>query len=132
MDDVVSASVGQPRLLSALSGMFGALAGLLAMVGVYGVTAYNVRRQRREYGIRLALGADPGAVQRLIIRRGAVIAMTGIAIGIVARPGADASDGLDAQRREADRSGCLRRQRRARARRLAGGLLPAGAVGGAC
>jgi predicted permease len=81
MEQVVSASVGQPRLLSALSGLFGALAGLLAMVGVYGVTAYNVRRQRREYGIRLALGADPAAVRRLIIRRGAVIAGAGIAIG---------------------------------------------------
>jgi putative ABC transport system permease protein len=81
MDAVVSASVGQPRLLSALSGLFGGLAGLLAMVGVYGVTSYNVRRQRREYGIRLALGADPGAVRRLIVRRGATVAAIGIAIG---------------------------------------------------
>jgi len=81
MEQVVSASVGQPRLLSALSALFGGLAGLLAMVGVYGVTAYNVRRQRREYGIRLALGADPGAVRRLIVRRGAAIAAIGIAIG---------------------------------------------------
>jgi ABC-type antimicrobial peptide transport system permease subunit len=81
MEEVVSASVGQPRLLSALSGLFGGLAGLLAMVGVYGVTAYNVRRQRREYGIRLALGADPGAVRRLIVRRGATVAAVGIAIG---------------------------------------------------
>ena len=84
MEAVVSASVGQPRLLSALSGLFGALAGLLAMVGVYGVTSYNVRRQRREYGIRLALGADPAAVRRLIVRRGAIVAATGIAIGAVA------------------------------------------------
>jgi predicted permease len=83
MAQVVSASVGQPRLLSALSGLFGGLAGLLAMVGVYGVTSYNVRRQRREYGIRLALGADPGAVRRLIVRRGAVVASAGIAIGAV-------------------------------------------------
>jgi len=84
MEQVVSASVGQPRLLSALSGLFGALAGLLAMVGVYGVTAYNVRRQRREFGIRLALGADPAAVRRLIVRRGASMAAAGIAIGCVA------------------------------------------------
>jgi putative ABC transport system permease protein len=83
MEQVVSASVGQPRLLSALSGLFGGLAGLLAMVGVYGVTSYNVRRQRREYGIRLALGADPGAVRRLIVRRGATVAAIGIAIGAV-------------------------------------------------
>jgi len=84
MQEVVAASVGQPRLLSALSGVFGALAGLLAMVGVYGVTSYNVRRQRREYGIRLALGADPAAVRRLIVRRGAMVAASGIAIGAVA------------------------------------------------
>ena len=84
MEEVVSASVGQPRLLSALSGLFGALAGLLAMVGVYGVTSYNVRRQRREYGIRLALGADPAAVRWMIVRRGALVAMVGIALGAVA------------------------------------------------
>jgi len=82
MDEVVSASVGQPRLLSALSSLFGGLAGLLAMVGIYGVTSYNVRRQRREYGIRLALGADPRAVRRLIMRRGAFVSLVGIAIGI--------------------------------------------------
>jgi putative ABC transport system permease protein len=82
MEEVVAASVGQPRLLSALSGLFGALAGLLAMVGVYGVTSYNVRRQRREHAIRLALGADPGAVRGLIVRRGAAIAGAGIGIGL--------------------------------------------------
>ena len=81
MEEVVSASVGQPRLLSALTSVFGGLAGLLAMVGVYGVTSYNVRRQRREYGIRLALGADPGVVQRLIVGRGVVVALLGVAIG---------------------------------------------------
>jgi ABC-type antimicrobial peptide transport system permease subunit len=81
LDDVVSASVGQPRLLSALSSLFGGLAGLLAMVGIYGVTSYNVRRQRREFGIRLALGADARAVRRLIVRRGAVVSLVGIALG---------------------------------------------------
>jgi putative ABC transport system permease protein len=82
MVDVVSASVGQPRLLSALTMVFGGLAGLLAMVGIYGVTSYNVWRQRHEHGIRLALGANPGIVQRLIIARGARSAVAGIAIGI--------------------------------------------------
>jgi putative ABC transport system permease protein len=84
MVDVVSASVGQPRLLSALTTVFGSLAGLLAMVGIYGVTSYNVRRQRHEHGIRLALGANPGSVQRLIVGRGARSALLGIAIGTVA------------------------------------------------
>ena len=81
MEDVVAASVGQPRLLSALSALFGGLAGLLAMVGVYGVTAYNVRRQRREYGIRLALGADAAAVRSLVLGRGLVVATLGVALG---------------------------------------------------
>ncbi len=81
MEQVVSASVGQPRLMSALTALFGVLAGLLAMVGVYGVTSYNVRRQRREFGIRIALGAEPGAVQRVVVGRGLVVASIGIALG---------------------------------------------------
>ncbi len=81
MEEVMAASIGQPRLLSALTLLFGALAALLAMVGVYGVTAYNVRRQRREYGIRLALGADAIAVQRLVLGRGVVVAIAGVALG---------------------------------------------------
>ena len=81
MEEVVSASVGQPRLLSALSALFGGLAGLLAMVGIYGVTAYNVRRQRREFGIRLALGAEPGAVQTLVVKRGGAVAAAGVVLG---------------------------------------------------
>jgi putative ABC transport system permease protein len=81
LEEVVADSVGQPRLLSALSALFGALAGLLAMVGVYSVMAYNVRRQRREFGIRVALGAAQGDVSRLVLRRGLLLAMLGVAIG---------------------------------------------------
>jgi putative ABC transport system permease protein len=81
MEQVVAASVGQPRLMSALTALFAALAGVLAMVGIYGVTAYNVRRQRREFGIRLALGADPAAVQRLVVGRGVLVALLGVVAG---------------------------------------------------
>ena len=81
MDAVVAASVGQPRLMSALTAVFGVLAGLLAMIGVYGVMSYNVRRQRREFGIRLALGAGESNVRNLVVVRGLVLAATGIAIG---------------------------------------------------
>ena len=77
-------SVGQPRLLSALTALFGGLAGLLAMVGVYGVMAYNVRRQRREFGIRLALGADARDVAQPGRRSGLVLAVGGVAIGAIA------------------------------------------------
>jgi putative ABC transport system permease protein len=81
MTDVVGRSVTQPRLLSWLSGLFGGLAGVLAMVGVYGVMAYTVRRSRREFGIRLALGADPAAVRRLVVRRGLLLGTLGVALG---------------------------------------------------
>jgi predicted lysophospholipase L1 biosynthesis ABC-type transport system permease subunit len=84
LDEVVAASVGQQRLISALTAVFGSLAGLLAMVGVYGVMAYNVRRQRRELGIRLALGANRAGVRNLIVRRGVMLATIGCAIGAAA------------------------------------------------
>jgi predicted permease len=81
MSEVVGKSVTQPRLLSSLSALFGGLAGLLAVVGVYGVMAYNVRRARREFGIRLALGADPAGVRRLVVVRGLVLGTIGVAVG---------------------------------------------------
>jgi putative ABC transport system permease protein len=81
MEHVVGESVGQPRLMSALTVLFGGMAGLLAMVGVYGVMAYNVRRQRREFGIRIALGADQSTVRNLVVRRGLALAIAGVAAG---------------------------------------------------
>ncbi|HYM24933.1 MAG TPA: ABC transporter permease [Vicinamibacterales bacterium] len=84
MEHVVGESVGQPRLMSALTTLFGALAGALAIVGVYGVMAYNVRRQRREFGIRLALGADSARVRNLVVARGLTLAVIGVAIGLAA------------------------------------------------
>ncbi len=81
LDEVVSASVGQPRLMSGLTGLFAALAGVLAMVGVYGVMAYNVRRQRREFGIRLALGASRATLGRLVVGRTLMLAGIGIGAG---------------------------------------------------
>ncbi|MGE5360689.1 MAG: ABC transporter permease [Bacteroidales bacterium] len=81
LDSVVAASVGQPRLMSALTAVFALLAGLLAMVGVYGVMAYNVRRQRREFGIRLALGATQAHLGRLVIGRTLALTAVGIAVG---------------------------------------------------
>jgi predicted permease len=84
LEHVVSESVGQPRLMSALTVLFGALAGLLAMVGVYGVMTYNVRVQRREFGIRIALGAEQSRVRNLVVGRGLTLAASGVAIGALA------------------------------------------------
>jgi len=83
MDDIVSASVGQPRLLTALSSVFGGVAGLLALVGIYGVMAYNVRRQRQEFGIRLALGAREWDVQQIVLSRGFRLAAAGVTLGLL-------------------------------------------------
>ncbi len=82
MEEVVGRSVNQPRLISSLTSLFGALAGLLAVVGVYGVMAYNVRRERREYALRLALGADPRRVLAVVMSRGLVLGAVGLAIGL--------------------------------------------------
>lgn len=81
LTSVVSESVNQPRLLSSLVALFGTLAGALAVLGVYGVMAYNVRRTRREFGIRLALGADPRRVRRMVVTRGIRLGVLGVALG---------------------------------------------------
>ena len=87
MEHVVSESVGQPRLMSALTMLFGAMAGLLAMVGVYGVMAYMVTRRSREIGIRMALGAGTGSVVWLVMREVLVLVAAGIGIGLPAAIG---------------------------------------------
>jgi predicted permease len=71
------------RLLALVSGFFGGLALLLAALGLYGVTAFAVNRRRIEIGIRMALGASPGAVARMVIGRVVRLVVAGIAIGII-------------------------------------------------
>ena len=63
---------------------FGVLALVLAAVGLYGVMAYSVAQRVHELGVRLALGADPGSVQRLVVREGLRVAMGGTVVGLVA------------------------------------------------
>jgi predicted permease len=84
MTERISANVIQERSLAILSAFFGALALLLAGVGLYGVMSYAVTRRQPEMAVRLAVGASYGVVVRLILRRAVAIAVTGIAIGLVA------------------------------------------------
>jgi ABC-type antimicrobial peptide transport system permease subunit len=60
----------------------GAMALLLGVVGIYGVIAYAVSQRTREIGIRIALGAEPGGLRRMFVRRGLLLALTGAAIGL--------------------------------------------------
>ena len=69
------------RLMAALSGTFGLLAGLLSTLGLYGVIAYMVARRRNEIGVRMALGADRGRVVRLVLRETALLLLVGLMIG---------------------------------------------------
>ena len=79
--DQIDASLAQERMIAWLSGFFGVLALLLAALGLYGVTAYAVSRQRTEIGVRLALGAPAGAVVRLVLSRVTLLVGLGIAAG---------------------------------------------------
>jgi ABC-type antimicrobial peptide transport system permease subunit len=71
------------RLYGWMFSMYGVIALILASVGVYGVIAYSVSQRTQEIGVRVALGAQPSDVIRLVVRGGAVLALAGIAIGLV-------------------------------------------------
>jgi len=84
MSNLVSASLTARRFSAELIGAFSMLALVLASIGVYGVIAYWVAQRTRELGIRMALGARPNDVLKLVLGRGARLAGMGVAIGLVA------------------------------------------------
>jgi putative ABC transport system permease protein len=73
MDQILSNSVARPRLYAAVLGMFAAMAGVIAAVGLYAVVACAVRGRTREIGIRVAIGARPSDVRRLVMREAFVL-----------------------------------------------------------
>ena len=84
VDDLMDSSRTQPRFLMLLLAAFSITALALAVVGIYGVLAYSVAQRWQELGIRMALGAERSDILRLVVRQGVMLAMFGVALGLVA------------------------------------------------
>jgi putative ABC transport system permease protein len=84
MEEWLSNSSAQPRLNTVLLGVFAFVALLIASIGIYGVLAYTVSQRTSEIGVRMALGATPRGVLRLIVSEGMTVVLIGIGIGILA------------------------------------------------
>ena len=82
--EIVNRSFSQEKLLAKLAGFFGALALVLAAIGLYGVVSYSVSRRTNEIGIRMALGARPGGVLRMVLGEYLIVVALGLAVGIPA------------------------------------------------
>ncbi len=83
LDDYVVGARAAQRFTAIIAASFAVVALVLAAVGVYGVIAYATARRRYEFGVRLALGAQPGQVTALVFREGALLASIGLAGGVV-------------------------------------------------
>lgn len=84
LDAIRDESVGPRRLNALLVGSFGLLALVIAAIGIAAVLAFSVSARTNEIGIRMSLGADPGRVQRMILKEGGVLVVAGLALGVAA------------------------------------------------
>ena len=83
MEDIVSAAVAPARWSTTLLGVFAGVALVMAVLGVFGVLSYVVTQRTRELGIRIALGASNGAVQRTVMARGFALVGAGLLLGLI-------------------------------------------------
>jgi ABC-type antimicrobial peptide transport system permease subunit len=82
MADLVYESAELPRFYMVLMSVFGGIAIVLALIGFYGMMAFSIARRTRELGVRVALGASPAALRRMVLRQGAGVVAVGIGIGL--------------------------------------------------
>jgi putative ABC transport system permease protein len=87
MEEVVDATLARPRTVSVLLTTFAVIALVLAAVGVYGVMAYSVSQRTREMGVRMALGATPQSIFRLVLGEALRIVLIGVGAGVIAAAG---------------------------------------------
>lgn len=83
LEEVIGASVAAQRFMMLLMSGFAAMALLLTAIGIYGALSYQVRRRNHEIGLRMALGANPRDVLKLVVGEGMAVALTGIIIGLI-------------------------------------------------
>jgi len=83
LEEVVNRSLASPRLVAELSSAFGALAALLASIGIYGVMSYAIVRRTNEFGVRMALGARRGDVQWMVLRETLRLVLVGVGAGLM-------------------------------------------------
>jgi putative ABC transport system permease protein len=84
LDTVVAKSIARPRFNALLLAIFAGVALVLASVGIYGVMNYSATQRTQEIGIRMALGAKPGDILRLVVGHGMKLTLAGIVIGVIA------------------------------------------------
>jgi len=82
MDEVVSRSTARDSFNMMLLTIFGAVALVLAAIGIYGLMAYSVQQRTQEIGIRMALGADRATIRKLVVWHGMKLALVGVALGM--------------------------------------------------
>ena len=126
----LSEAASTQRFFTVLVAIFGALALVLAAVGLYGVVSYTVRQREREMAVRLALGAPPSRVTSLMLRQGMTPVVVGLVVGLLARGGLHARASVAVVRGERLRPGDVRGGVRAAGGRGADRVVGAGEKGG--